>query len=192
MLQFERQVIEAERDVNRAVNENNLSVNLFTQFGYTQSAGTLEDAYTNLEDQQLVNLGIQIPILDWGRGKASIEMAKANRDLVMSNLSQQKINFQQEVLSAVQNFNIQSKQYRIATRADSVAQKRYDITKQRFYIGKIDITDLNLALSEKDRARQAAVQALRQYWISFYRVRELTLYDFEQKLEISVQEGELL
>ena len=85
----------------------------------------------------------------------------------------------------VMQFNLQDDQLLIASKADTIAQKRYEVTKQRFLIGKIDVLDLNVALEEKDVARSQYVQALRNYWDYFYSLRTLTLYNWitDRKLE---------
>jgi outer membrane protein len=72
----------------------------------------------------------------------------------------------------------------ISAKADTVATKRFDVAKNRYVIGKIGISDLYIAQSEKDAALQAYVQALRGYWSAYYRLRRVTLYDFAEKHEI--------
>jgi len=53
------------------------------------------------------------------------------------------------------------------------------VAKERYVIGKIDVPILFIAQSEKDNARRADVQTLWDYWSTYFRVRRLTLYDFE-------------
>jgi outer membrane protein TolC len=71
-----------------------------------------------------------------------------------------------------------SRQLALAAKADTVGEKRFEIAKNRYIIGKIGISDLFIAQSEKDAARAASIQALRGYWLAYYRLRRLTLYDF--------------
>ena len=54
----------------------------------------------------------------------------------------------------VDQFNLQKNQVEIAAKSDTVAQKRYEVTKQRFLIGKIAVLDLNDADSEKTRTKE--------------------------------------
>jgi outer membrane protein TolC len=75
----------------------------------------------------------------------------------------------------------------LAAKADTVAQKRYDITVKRYLIGKIDITDLNIAVQEKDRARQDYFRALGDFWNSWLELRRKTLYDFEKNKSIAYE-----
>jgi len=97
---------------------------------------------------------------------------------VQTTVEQQEIDFEQEVFLKVMQFNMQQNQVNIAAKADTVAQKRFYVTKQRYLIGKIDITDLNIAQTESDNARLSYISALRTLWRSYYELRRLTLYDF--------------
>ena len=82
---------------------------------------------------------------------------------------------------------MQKNQTSIAAKADLVAQKRYEVTRQRYLIGKIAITDLNIAQTEKDAASKAYIEALRNYWVYFYTLRQLTHYDYFNNREIEFE-----
>ena len=69
-------------------------------------------------------------------------------------------------------------QLQITRKSDEVAQERYTVAQNRYLIGKIDITNLNIALTEKDDAKRSYINALRDYWDAYYNLRRLTLYDF--------------
>lgn len=189
VLGFERQVLEARRDVVKAKKSNDFDANVFATYGLTKRAEKVESALENPRDQEQLRVGLEIPILDWGRGKAREKMAKANQELVRTQVKQEKIDFEQEVFLITQEFNIKVRQLTIARKADTISIKRYEVAKQRFLLGKVDITDLNLASTEQDRARRGYVQALRNYWLSYFRLRKLTLYDFENQrpLEFNVE-----
>ncbi len=177
-LAFERRMIVAESNVNRAKTENRLNVNLYAVYGLTQSADNLTNVYKNPQDQQRLVLGIQLPILDWGLTKGKIKLAESDREMELTAVQQDLIDFNQEIFLKVMQFNMQRNQLVIAAKSDTVAVKRYEVTKQRYLIGKIGIIDLNLAQTEKDNAQQGYVSALSSYWRSFYELRKLTLYDF--------------
>lgn len=187
ILTRERQLIEADSQVDQAKAENRFNANLFAVYGLTQSAEELGDAYRNPMDQQQLSVGIQIPILDWGVSKGRVRMAESNRELVSTTVQQALIDFEQEVFLRVMEFNMLDNQLEIARKADVIADKRYEVTRQRFLIGRIDIIELNLALEEKDRAKQRYLAALRNYWRGYYEMRLLTLYDFVNDEPIRVE-----
>ena len=181
---FKRQKLEAERDVARARGDNGLNVDLFGSFGLTKQGNTIPDAYNQLQDQQTLTIGFEIPILDWGRQKSQIRTALANEELVKSTISQDEITFEQEVYLKVKQLDILRERLKIATQSDTIAQRRYYIAQQRYLISKISITDLNIALQEKDIAKRGYLSALRNFWLAYYEIRQLTLYDFEENTPI--------
>jgi outer membrane protein TolC len=177
---FKRQLLEAERDVAEARGNNGLNANLFATFGLTNRGDDLGAVYTNPEDQQQVRLGFDIPILDWGKQKSIVKTAEANQKLVSYTVAQEEMNFDQEVSTLVRQFEVLRQRLVVSKKADEIGERKYDISKNRYLIGKISITDLNLALQDKDRAKQDYVQSLRDFWTAYYQIRRLTLYDFEQ------------
>lgn len=73
-----------------------------------------------------------------------------------------------------------------AEKAKEIAIKRYDISQKRYVLDKITITDLNIALQEKDKAVLQYLNSLEKFWQDYYILRQLTLYDFinNKKLEV--------
>ena len=68
--------------------------------------------------------------------------------------------------------------------SNDIAQRRYEISNERYYLSDISITDLTIALQEKDAARRDYIRTLRNYWRSYYGLRALTLYDFVENKKI--------
>ena len=79
-------------------------------------------------------------------------------------------------------------QIELAATADDIAGRSYEIAKQRYLIGKVDITDLNQALAKKDDARQRYIQSLNDFWQAYYTLRQLTLYDFARNEPLYVDQ----
>lgn len=186
-LSFQRRLLQAQSDVNRAKMNGRFDAQLFASFGLTQTADDIPNAYRNPLDQERVTMGITLPILDWGKAKGNIKMAESNNDLVVTAVEQDKIDFEQDVYLQVMQFGMQKKQLFIAAKSDTVAQKRYDVTHKRYMIGKVnDVLELNNAQIDKDNANLGYINSLKNYWVNYYRIRKMTLYDFENQLPISV------
>lgn len=180
-LNFKRQELEASRDLNQAIGETGLQGNLNASVGLVQTANSFEGSYMNPQNQQRVNLTFTMPILDWGRRASRRKTAESNLNLVRSQVNQAEQTFDQEVFLSVKQFEMAHKQLGLSERTSEVGQKRFDIAKARYLIGKISITDLNIAFQEKDQARQGYVSALRSAWTSYYDLRRSTLYDFSKR-----------
>jgi outer membrane protein TolC len=119
-------------------------------------------------------------------------MAVSSLELAQVQAQQAIVDFQQNLTLDVEQFNLQKNQVAIAAKSDTVARRMYEVTKQRFLIGKISILDLNNADTKKDQNRRAYVQALQNYWSYFYNMRTLSLYDFVNKKPLETDYEKLL
>ncbi|NJM26286.1 MAG: TolC family protein [Bacteroidia bacterium] len=174
---FERRKVEAERGVAEAKGQR-YAIDVTATYGLSNTGAYLNDVYVDPLSQQTVNLQFNIPIVDWGRNKARVQRAIANKRLNDYIIEQDQIIFEQEIITQVRQFDVLLSQIEITKKSDEVAQERYTVSQNRYLIGKIDITNLNIALTEKDQAKQSYLNALRAFWNAYYDMRRLTLYDF--------------
>lgn len=186
-----RRQLEADYEVATA-RGNLRSIDLFASVGYTGANRDLSGAYRNLQDNQIVQVGVKIPILDWGKRRGKVRVAKSNRDVVLSKIRQEQINFNQDVFLLVEHFNNQAQQLTIAEEADVIAQQRYKTSIETFLIGKINTLDLNDAQNSKDEARQKRISELYYYWYYFYQIRSLTLWDFHTNTELEADFDDII
>ena len=173
-----RRQLEADYEVATA-RGNLRSIDLFANVGYTGLNKEMSSAYKNLLDNQVVEVGVKIPILDWGKRRGKVRVAKSNREVTLSKIRKEQMDFDQDVFLLVEHFNNQAQQLSIAVEADKIAQKRYKTSIETFLIGKINTLDLNDAQTSKDDARQKHINELYWYWYYFYQLRSLTLWDFQ-------------
>lgn len=188
-LGFNRQLLESEEEVARARGQR-FQMSLNASYGYNNAASSFENIYVNPNQQALVNLGISMPILDWGRTKARMEQSRANQRLTEYTVEQETINFEQEIYTMARNFQMLEDRLEITEVSDKVADKRYEISRDRYLTGRVTITDLNIAQTEKDANKRAYIASLREYWSAYYQLRQLTLYDFENGVLLYVPEGD--
>lgn len=180
---IQRRQLEADYAVAKA--KGNLrQVNLFAQIGYTGTNNTLKDSYRGLKDNQVIEVGVSIPLLDWGKRRGQVKVAQSNREVIQSKLKKEIIDFNQNLFILVERFNNQREQLEIAKRTDEIAQRRYDTNVHTFMIGKISTLDLNDSQENKDSARQEHINAIFYYWYYYYQLRSLTLWDFEKNCSI--------
>ncbi len=180
-IEFMRRRIEADRNVARSKREIGPSFNVFGEFGLQQRVNNTSEFFQDLLDQERLSVGVQVPIADWGKAKAALQIAISQRDLELMNIEQEMVRFDQEILLKVKQFDLVRKQVFLAEKTYDISQKRNKITRERYLIGKIGITELNLAISEQDAARRSFMSALRAFWLAYYELRQLTLYDFENQ-----------
>jgi outer membrane protein len=171
-------ILNAQSNVAQAKAQKGLTASLDASVGLTTSGPDFAYSIQNPSQSQTIRLGFVLPILDWGRGRGNYKMAQSSLELAQVQSQQAIVDFQQNLFLDVEQFNLQKSQVAIAAKSDTVAMKRYEVTKQRFLIGKIAVLDLNDADTRKDQNKRAYVQSLQDYWNYFYNLRNLTLYDF--------------
>lgn len=186
-----RRQMEADYAVASA-RANRQSINLYAQLGYTGSADNLNAAYRNLLSNEVVSVGITVPLLDWGKRKGQRRMAESNRDIVQGQLRQQSQEFRQDIFILTEQFNNQAEQLLIACEADTIARRRYHTNVETFKIGSISTLELSDAQKAKDQARQNRIQQLFNYWYYYYQLRSIALWDFERGCELSADIEKLI
>jgi outer membrane protein TolC len=177
---FQRRRLEAERDVAQARGRR-FQTSVSAAYGLNNNGFVLNDIYKNPTEQQEFSLGFSVPVLDWGRNKSMMRTALANKKLNDYVIAQDEVNFEQEIITRVRQFEMLRLSIEITKKADEVATERYNVAQNRYLIGKIDITNLNIALNEKDTAKRSYITALQSFWTAYYDIRGLTLYDFAAK-----------
>ena len=185
-------LLTAQSNVAQAKAEKGLNANLTASYGLRDQDPEFPLAYQDPSRQQTVRLGIVVPILDWGLGRGKYRMAQSSLELAQVQSEQALIDFEQNLMLDVEQFNLQRQQVAIAAKSDTVAMKMYEVTKQRFLIGKIAVLELNNADTKKDQNRRAYVQALQNYWNYFYNLRGLALYDFINRKPLETEYDKLL
>ncbi|MBH8571423.1 TolC family protein [Microvirga sp. STS02] len=178
-LALRRRLLQAERDVAQARGTTGFQASLTANLGYVNQARNFTDTYVNLRDQQQVRLAFSLPLVDWGRRQAIVKTAELTRDQTRHDVAQEERSFEQTVLTQAGQQPALAEQIALAGRADSLAQRRYDIARATYLLGRISLTDLTLASVAKDGARRGYIFALRAGWVAYYRLRALTLFDFE-------------
>ncbi len=182
---FERRLINANRDLTQAKRGTGLSAHISGSYGLSNSAESMSEIYKDPKKSQVLQLTLSVPILDWGRAASTVKMAESERDLAQFDVQKAKEDFDRSVIVQVEQFSLLKDQLITAKEADRVAENGYKIALKRFQNGEISITDLNIALAERESAKRDYIGSLSTYWLAYYNLRILTLYDFEtnQKLK---------
>ena len=181
---FQRRLLEAERNLTKAKADNGLNANLNATLGFSNRGARVTDLLNQPQNQQTVSIDFTMPILDWGRSQSRLKTAEANRQLTQYTIEQDKQIFKQEIYTQVTLFDMLRSQLSLTAQADSIASEKYQIAQDRYVLGNLSITDLSIAFTEKDQAKRDFIDALHNIWAAFYRLRWLTLYDFEKNEKI--------
>jgi outer membrane protein TolC len=187
LLQHRQSILEAEQTLARTKMESRVTASLNASIGFNQVATTFSGAYSDPLRQDLVALTLSIPLVDWGVRKGKVNVAQNNLNVAEIAAKQQELSVEENVVMTVSDFNIQQRLVESALEALDLADMAYDRTKQRFMIGQADLNSLTLAQSRQQSANTNYIQSLQNYWLSYYQLRKLTLYDFELHHTIDIE-----
>ncbi len=185
LLQHKQNILEAQSVVNKTKVENMFNASFNASVGFNQVGDKFAAAYRNLLRQDLVSISLTIPLVDWGVRKGKYNMAVSNLDVARIAARQDEQSLDEEVAMTVDDFNIQIDLIKSAREAMDLADMAFDRTQQRFMIGKTDLSSMSLASSRRQEANRNYIAALKNYWLSYYRLRKLTLYDFELNIPLA-------
>jgi len=184
-LELRQQILEAEQQVDKTKKEALFNASLSASIGFNQVANTFRDAYRNPLQQDIVGVSLSIPLLDWGVRKGKYNVARNNLNITQIAARQQEVTVEEEVIMTVSDFNIQQDLIGSAEEALELAIMAYAETRQRFLIGKADINSLTLSWQRQQEAQRNYITSLQNYWLSYYKIRKLTLHDFMSGFSLS-------
>ena len=184
-LELRQSVLEAERDVDKTRKESRFNVSINASIGFNQVAEDFVGAYRRPLQQDMVSVSVSVPLIDWGVGKGKYNMARNNLNVVKTSARQSEISMEEEVIMTVSDFNTQQSLVISAEEALDLSILAYNETRQRFIIGKADVNSLTLALNRQQEAQRNYISALQDYWLNYYKIRKLTLFDFSSGFSLS-------
>lgn len=185
---FKRRLMEADEEVARTRGATGFSGDVFATVGYGSNFGELNHWNDNLNQHATLQVGLSIPIIDWGRTEAARKKASMNKELEETAVLQEKINFEKEIISLVNTVEMQKENIATMKEAETIARQRYDIAYNRYLVGDLTISELNIAQNEKDYANRDLLSAQGAFWINYYRLRMITLYDFITRSALVTQD----
>lgn len=184
-LELKQNILEAEQEVDRTKKESMFNASVSASIGFNQVADNFKDAYRNPLQQDVVSISVSIPLVDWGVRKGKHNIAKNNLNVTKISSKQEELSLEEDVIMTVGDFNIRQDLINSAEEAFDLANMAYTETKRRFLIGKADINSLTLSLNRQQSAQRNYISALQNYWQSYFKIRRLTLHDFETGTSLS-------
>ncbi len=179
-LSSQQAIAEARREAERAKVEKKLSLSLDASIGLNQVADNFPDAYRHLLTQDKATITLSVPIKDWGKRKNAWLAARSNVDAAESAGNETARDTELEIAQTVADFNERQDIVETSRQALTIAEDAYGQTLQRFIRAQANAYDLSLAQSHWQTARQNQIASLKNYWLAYYHLRRLTLYDYQR------------
>jgi len=174
------QDVQARRRVTEARLSNWVGASVTASYGFNATAPNASEVYSNLLNAQQLAVSVSLPLWQWGAHSEGVQAAKADQERTVSLAQATLQQTTQDAYFAALQLSQARRNLALSLKADTVAGKRFEVALNRYIIGRIAIDNLYLAQSEKDQAVNQAVQSLRGYWQAYFRLRRMTLFDFEK------------
>ena len=186
-ISYSRRRMEADRNLEQVKKDGGVNLDLQASFGWVRSSKNLADIYGNPQQEQFAQLQLNVPLVDWGKQKNQVALAKAQKDFTEQQIQQEQLLYETTVRQLVDQINYLTEELKLNQEIQKVASERFEITQQSFVLGAINTTELILAQQERDQASRALIYTIRDYWQAYYDLRNRTLYDFEKEENLTYQ-----
>jgi outer membrane protein len=179
MSELESQELRARRRVAEARLGGGPGAEIRASLGFNQTGADMGLVYQDLQQSQRVSVGVSVPLFSFGARTADVQAARADQRQVQATTRQAREQLSQDAHFAALQLSQARRNLEVSAKADTVAAKRFEVAYNRYVIGRIGIDNLYIAQNEKDQAVNQYLQALRNFWAAYYRLRQSTLFDFE-------------
>ncbi len=171
---YEREILEGDRELANTKSQYGINANLFASFGFARGSTDIDEIYRNPFDEQQVRLNVSMPIVDWGQKREAVKIASINKANIQQRTVQESLELENRVRTSAAQFLQAQSDISLLDEIRAVAEERFNISNKRYTLGNISITDLTLAQREKDQTYRQYIQALNNYWSTYWELRTLT------------------
>lgn len=170
--------LSAEQELDKARREKGLHMNLdlsvgLQKYGYDMtSLGSVNKPYA------LGNVTLAFPLVDHGMRRDNYNAAKSRVEYYNTQRMETERVIAEEIVNTVNELQIQQQMLDDTRKAMDLADESFSQNQYNYAQGLSDINTFTLAQNRKDSAHINYITALRNFWLAYYRLCSLTLYDF--------------
>lgn len=167
--------------VDEIDSQGNISAMLSANYGINKDDNRLQDIFHQFDGSRSVAFTVHVPVLDWGENSRKVEAAEANLNLYKLSYKNQKEVIKKEIIEVVNRINSAKARVETLSKSVELAQKSFDISRQRFQAGNITSFELQQMQLRLTDAKTNSLNALIDYKLALADLNRKTLHDFEKK-----------
>lgn len=180
------QYIQAELDLARARQQlwqakqaTRLSGNLSIDYGVNQYGAEFAQAYRHPSRQQSVSVTLSLPVFQWGINHNKRQIAENEFEIQRIATERSLRDFDKEIDEVILRYNSALLNSDLSERAFRLATENYHMMARRFTFERITVAELIEAKRTLMMHQMEYYTAIQSLYTTYYNIRTLTLYDFE-------------
>lgn len=185
IIELKRKQKQKDLEIKRFKSENKFSVNINGSYGLSNTAPSFNESTNNLQDQQSFSISLRYLLFDFGKNKQQVKLKKVEKELLENEYLIAIEDLKEDLYNSVNEYHTSIKRLSLLKKKLEISNERYDFSRKRFSLGKVTITDLNVAQREYQQTDNEYLTTLKDIWITYYNIRKLTMYDFQNNKKIS-------
>ncbi len=175
LLAAEARTLDAQSQLEFDRRNNGFQASLSASIGLIRSANDLEVVYNDPQIEQVVELQLSVPIVDWGRRKAIVRQSELDLALARTIGERAQTNLATDVRLAVAQLNQARQELTLIARVRDLAEERYQIARESYLLGAVPLTELTLARQARDERLRQYLFTLETAWTAAARLKAFTL-----------------
>lgn len=170
-----------ERNAAQQRAETGVNLRIYAATGLVQSGSRVSDVYQAPFNEQQVQAGVSIPLLDWGRRAAVKSATHARIEQNQSELEQRRKATENDVKRIYLDLHELTARIELHRELLSLAEERLTIGTARYTAGSLALTEWVLAQRNRDQVRRDYLLSLRDLYLAYFELRRISGYDFITK-----------
>lgn len=179
-------IIAAQQIVDKTKKQRLLEAKVELSVGFNQTSQTLFSAYQHPLRQDIISVGLSIPLVDWGIRKKNVQKAQA--ELGNATLSEEEAvkQLKREVSSLIKDYHLSLRAISLAQADISLSRQLFEDSQEKYFLGKNSIEIVLKAHQKIQTSERDYLSAFKDCWEKYYQIRKYTLYDWENNLPLNL------
>ena len=173
-----RRVLQAEAQLEADRRANGFQANLSASLGLIRSDPALAEVYNDPQLEQVAELRLSVPILDWGRRRAIVAQSEAELVLAEALGAREQLDLATRTRLAAEQANRSRAELDLLRRVRDLAEERYRISRESYVLGAVPLTELTLAQQARDQRLRQYLGGLQNAYTAYAQLNALTLHDY--------------
>ena len=145
--------------------------------------GTFDQTWQNLTSRPGsfgVGLTASIPIIDWGANRAKVQSAISTLKRNKLQMQESQVTIERDIRTQVDRLHSSLRRLQLLEKNVSVAEKSFEISRQRYANGEIDSQSMALERERLNNAYNTRLDAYINYKLLLSDIMRKTFFDFEK------------